>query len=434
MVELSTHQGYHGVSITELCSHAGVSPVTFYQQFGSKEACFLAAYVACGEQIFAGMRSLSTESPGLWQGARAALEALLSGLRSDPEAGRLLFIEALGAGPAIQVERERVLVEFERGAQELMARSPGDAYAIDVPLLAVIGALRHVISRRLRTHAADELPALLEDGLSWLHSYAVPAGAPAWSTSPGALLRGTRRPPAEVREAEPLRPGTHGLPADMVARNQRMRLINATAQVMMAKGYQETKITDVVAAARVAKPVFHAHFSSKEHAFLEAQEYPTQYILDSCAEAYFSADEWPTRMWRMLAKLLSLIVVNPTVSHLRLVECYAAGREAIRRAEQVTRSFTIFLHEGYRYRREAASLPRLYSQAIAGATFEIVQRLVAYGDWDEIPRRLPQLTYIAIAPFTGAREAVSMVEELKARDGESRAPLSRQRKRHAASR
>jgi hypothetical protein len=61
-----------------------------------------------------------------------------------------------------------------------------------------------------------------------------------------------------------------------------------------------------------------------------------------------------------------LIAQNPAISHLRLVECYASGPAAIRRAEEITRSFTIFLHEGYHYRPEAASLPRLCSQAIAG--------------------------------------------------------------------
>jgi hypothetical protein len=31
MIELSAQRGYHAVSITELCSCAGVSPVTFYE-------------------------------------------------------------------------------------------------------------------------------------------------------------------------------------------------------------------------------------------------------------------------------------------------------------------------------------------------------------------------------------------------------------------
>jgi AcrR family transcriptional regulator len=421
MIELSAHGGYHAVSITDLCSYAGVSPVTFYEQFESKEDCFLAAYLVCGERIFAQMRRLVTESGDWWEAARLALGELLKGLKSDPDAGHLLFIDALGGGPAIDEARQRVLREFERGAEDLVERTPADARGVDVPLMAVIGALRHIISRHLRTHAEDQLPSLLEDGLRWLECYAVPAGTTRWSTSRGAMLQGAAQPPPPAPWApETLPPGTHGLPAGVIARSQRTRLINATAEVMMAKGYQSTKITDIVAAARVARPVFYAHFVSKEQAFLEAQDHPTQHILDSCAEAYFSADEWPERMWRMLGTLIDLIVSNPAISHLRLVECYAAGPAAIRRAEEITRSFTIFLQEGYRYRAEAASLPRLCSQAIAGAIFEIVQRQFAAGEWRALPRHLPQLAYIAITPFTGPDEAIGLVEALKRQESRGR--------------
>jgi AcrR family transcriptional regulator len=420
MIELSTRGGYHAVSVTELCSHAGVSPVTFYQHFEGKEACFLAAYAACSERIFGRLRVLSAESSDLSQAAPAVLAELLRALQDDPDAGRVLFIEALGAGPAIREVRRQVLAEFERRAQALSEQTAGDAERIDVPLLAVIGALRHIISRHLRTHAADELPALLEDAMHWLSSYAVPAGSAVWSSSPAALLKVAPAQPAAPWRPETLPPGTHGLAAGAVARSQRTRLIGAIAEVTMAKGYQQAKITDIVAAARVAKPVFHAHFQSKEQAFLEAQEHPTQYILDTCADAYFSAGEWPERVWRMLATLIDLIVANPAISHLRLVECYAAGAAAIRRAEEITRSFTIFLKEGYRYWPDAAALPRLCSEAIAGAIFEIVQRFAAAGEWAELPRRLPQLSYIAIAPFAGAQQAVAIVEELKARESRTR--------------
>jgi AcrR family transcriptional regulator len=162
--------------------------------------------------------------------------------------------------------------------------------------------------------------------------------------------------------------------------------------------------------------VFYEHFSDKEAAFLEAQQHPTQFIIDRCAEAYFSVREWPERVWRQLQTLLHLIGANPALSHLRLVECYAAGPNAIRRAEEITRSFGIFLQEGYGYRPEARALPRLCSQAVAGAVFEIIQRLVAAERWAELPAHLPQLTYIAIAPFTGAQEAIGLVDALKARE------------------
>ena len=415
MVELSIRGGYHEVSITELCAYAGVSSESFYEQFQSKEDCFLAAYRACAERIFAGIRAAVAGAD--WSAVpRLALAELFGNLERDPDAGRLLFIEALGAGPTIRAERRRVLAEFERGAEEALGRTPEDASRIDVPLTAVIGALRHVISRDLRAHSADRLPARLEDGVRWLYAYAVPASARRWSTSPAALLAGVPELAPAAWAPQTLPPGTHGLPASLIARSQRTRLIFATAEVMLAKGYQRAKITDIVAAARVGRGVFYEYFKGKEDAFLEAQQYPTQYILDQCIRAYFSAGAWPLRLWRCLETLLRLIAENPAISHLRLVECYAVGPAAIRRAEEVTRSFTMFLEEGYRYRPGATSLPRLFPHAIAGAIFEIVQRKVEQGESATLAAHLPQLAYIALAPFTGAQEAIALVEDMRVRD------------------
>ena len=62
---------------------------------------------------------------------------------------------------------------------------------------------------------------------------------------------------------------------------------------------------------------------------------------------------------------------------------------------------------------KARSLPRLAEQAIAGALFEIVQREAAAGRYATLMSLLPRLTYIALAPFTGADEAIELVEGLK---------------------
>jgi AcrR family transcriptional regulator len=418
MIELSARSGHQQVGIGELCSSAGVSPVTFYQQFADKEEALVAAYRSCVERTFAQMRA-AVEEGEVAEGPRLALGALLETVAGDPDAARILFIEALGGGERMRGERERAFGAFERRADEFLASTPSDSPTLDVPVTAVMGALRHAICRHLRANTADQLPARLEDGLAWLYSYSRAPTAESWSSSPGALLDGAPEhlsPPLHPPAPQPLPPGNHGLPADLIARNQRTRMIQAIAELAITKGYANTQVKDIVAHARVAKPVFYQHFQDKQHAFLEAQNHPTQHILDTCATAYFSADEWPERLWRCLQTLLRLISENPAISHLRLVECYAAGPVAIRRAEEITRSFTIFLAEGYRYRTQAASLPRLASEAIAGAIFEIVQRHVEQGEFATLPSHLPQLTYIALAPFAGAEKAIGLVEEMKARE------------------
>jgi AcrR family transcriptional regulator len=393
MIELAARSGAQEVSIAELCAGAGVSQQTFYEQFADKEDVLVGAYRASAEGLFGQMRS-AISGRDVSEMPRQALSALLNAVASDPDAGRVLFIEAMGGGRRMREERMRAFGRFERRAEEFLALTASGSATLDVPVIAVVGALRHIVSRHLRNYAEDELPARLDDGLAWLYAYERAPGLERWCTSERVMMD-SRGPMPEstlqARRPERLPPGRHGLPAGAIARHQRTRLISAMAEVTMEKGYANTTVEDIATRARVAKPVFYRYFSDKQHAFLEAQQYPTQFILDRCAEAYYAAARWPERLWRMLAALVDLIVQNPAVSYLRLVECYS-------------------------YAPSARPLPRLALQAITGAIFEIIQRDVADRNWSDLLRRLPVLAYIALAPFAGAGEAITLAEELSTRE------------------
>ncbi len=416
IVELSGTHGYQGLSIAQISSRAGVSSATFYELFEDKEACMLAAYRAATQRTLTRMESALEE--GEWaRAARPAFGELLQTVQSDPDSGRVMFVEALSGGPALRREQDLVLDLMEHSAEGLLAGAPPGASTLDVPARALIGGVRYIVSRHLRTNEEDRLTRLTDDIIGWMGSYAVPSEMGRWSTGADAMLPGAQNAEGEVlepglEELPRLPRGRHGLSPGEVARSQRTRIILATAVVSMEKGYANTTVADIVAAAGVAKDAFYRHFADREQAFLEAQQYPSQHILDMMAGAYFSADEWPERIWRALDALLALIAEHPALAYLRMVECYAAGSAAIRRAEDITRSFTLFLEEGYRYRPAANGFPRLYSQAISGALSEMIQRDVANGRATEVGRRLPQLAYVAIAPFAGPQEAREIVGEL----------------------
>lgn len=417
MIELSAENGYQAITIAQVSSRAGVSSATFYEQFDGKESCLVAAYRTVAARLFGEMER--TLSASAWSSVlRSAVGGMLESVQGDPAAARVLFVESLAGGPRLREELKLVLGEFENRAEAFLEHPPEATGTLDVPAIALVGAVRSIVARHLRTHSEDLLPSLLEDMLAWMNSYTIEPGERRWSTSAAAELTGepagTRPPTGSAAPPVRLPRGRHGLPASVIARSQRTRILHGTAEVMLAKGYADATVADIVAASGVAREAFYQHFTDKQDAFLEAQQYPTQYILDRCVESYFAEEEWPARVWSGLTTLLALIAENPAESHLRLVECYAAGPAAARRAEEITRSFTIFLEEGYRYREQARSLPRLFSQTIAGAVFEIVQRTIERGEIAELPRKLPLLAYLAIAPFSGPREAIALLEGMSA--------------------
>jgi AcrR family transcriptional regulator len=411
IVELAGQQGCQNLSIAQISAHAGVSSATFYEQFADREECLLAAYEEASERTL--QRMASSLGQDEWASAvRPAFTELLSSVQADPDAGRVMFVEALAGGPRVRAAVREVLAGMEQSAEALLDNAPADGVTLDIPGRALIGGVRHVVARHLRTHSEDRLPRLAEDVLASMACYAVPTLDGRWSTSEGALLPALPpAAPAAGGEIERLPRGRHGLPPGAVLRSQRARIVQATAAVTMEKGYANTTVAEIVSAAGVAKEAFYRHFGDKEEAFLAAQEAPGQQILDALVRSYFSAEEWAERVWRALRTLLAAVAANPVMSHLRLVECYSAGALAAQRGEEVTRSFTIFLEEGFHQRPEAAALPRLVPQAIAGGIFEVVQQEVAAGRTAELPRLLPQLTYIAIAPFLSPRDAIAVLRE-----------------------
>ncbi len=418
MIELTARFGYAEVSVARLCRHAGVSTQSFYECFEEREDCLLAAREAAAHRILGGL------PPAAGQGSadvlRRALDGVLRALARDPDAGRVLLIEALAGGPRVQAHRRQALAHYERCAESLLDGSRGSR-AIDIPASALIGALRGVVAQRLRAEEQDQLPLLLDDLLAWIESYAIADGA-ARSSADSPLLTSAERSPAPSPAKDacalnvPRLPrGRHTTPPRLAERIQRKRIIHGTAQATSASGYAEVSVSKIVAASHISRQIFYEQFPNKQQAFVAAQQHATVEVLVMCWEAYFATDSWPERVWNVLETLTSLIAANPALTHLRIVDCYAAGPDAVRWTEELVSATAIFLKEGYRTCPLARKLPALSSQAIVGTVYELIQRDVAHGRTSTLPLRLPLLTYLAIAPFTGPLAAVTLVREFSAK-------------------
>jgi AcrR family transcriptional regulator len=421
---LSNNFGYGQIRIANLTREAAVSRQTFYRLFDGKEDLFMAAYEQAAHEIL-GRLQQSFDSSEWWEIPAQGMRVLLEQMEADPEAARLFFIASMAAGSRVRRQRNEVLSVFEQLTSDFLDRAPEDGLTLDVPPVALVGAIRSLASSQLRADAADRLPHLADDLVVWMRSYSAPASRPRWSTGPNVLLApsefsdGARAPTPLLHRPEQLPFGRRQSSAAAVARNHRERILHATAQVALEKGYVEMTVKDIVAAAVIGKDVFYQHFTNKQEAFLAAEQHATKEMVAEVARAFFDPPTWPERIYNGLRVLTIVIAKEPLFAHLRLVEAYAAGPPAIRLMDEVTASFTVFLEEGYKQRPEAEALPALCSSAITGAVFELIRRDVSHKKAAELPRRVPQLAYVAIAPFLGAEAAVEVIEEISARESAS---------------
>ena len=156
-------RGYEGMTVRSVSERAGVSNRTFYECFSDREDCFLAAFNHAVDGLEWEARAGWESEPGWIARMRAGLAALLRTLDREPALRRLVFVEALAAGPRVLARRARVLESLAEIVDQGRAHADVRAAMALPPLVAegVVGATFGVIHARLLELRPEPLLDLL---------------------------------------------------------------------------------------------------------------------------------------------------------------------------------------------------------------------------------------------------------------------------------
>ena len=164
MTEHMASHGYGATRVADIVEGAGVSRESFYAQFASKEACFMAAY----DDTVAWTLSRTTEQaarPGADVAARfrIGLRTFLEAVSAAPEAARLFLIEVYAVGPEATARRAAAQQEFTQlVVSELGCETAAERFAAE----ALVAAVGSMVTTRLAAGEADTIPALYEPVLA----------------------------------------------------------------------------------------------------------------------------------------------------------------------------------------------------------------------------------------------------------------------------
>lgn len=189
---------------------------------------------------------------------------------------------------------------------------------------------------------------------------------------------------------------------------QRERILYATAETAMRKGYTAATISDITRAAKVDRRVFYENFRDKQEAFLAVHELAFQQMMAVCASAFFSRSSWPERIWASLHAGTHFDATYPVLSHIGYVESHAVGSPAIQRVEDSHAAFKIFLQDGFMQVERPPVGAAL--DAIAKTVFEVGYSQVRAGRAGALPRMVPLCTYLILTPFVGREAANEFVD------------------------
>ncbi|MFI4978198.1 MAG: TetR/AcrR family transcriptional regulator [Solirubrobacterales bacterium] len=410
-MDVVARTGYPQTKIGDVASHAGVSRATFYELFKNKEECFLAAHRELVQRLSADTaRAVAENKPT--RAMSAVFTALVKFADREPLSFNFLTHEAMLAGPNALDERDQLIRQLEEQIEHAHGRSPRGAPLPDVPGWILLGGLIRVLGIRMRRGQYDS-KQLLADLIEWIDCYRVPRGAKRLRSLAASteLVDPNQRIAPGMMAPEPLPRGRHRRPAAVVRRVQRERILHATAGVIRVKGYANTTVADIVAAAGLSREVFYSHFRGRPEAFVETHRLVFEQMMAATAGAFFaSSGSWPEQVWDGAGAFTKFLVAAPSFAHFGFVESYALGPPIAQRTDDVILAFTVFLAEGYRYRPQAAQLPPFVADVIATATMETTAFYVRHDRAEELVGLLPLITYVILAPFTGTDTARKFIE------------------------
>jgi AcrR family transcriptional regulator len=201
--------------------------------------------------------------------------------------------------------------------------------------------------------------------------------------------------------------GRHGLPRELVARNQRDRIAAAMIRTVAANGYAGTTVKDVGALAAVSRTTFYEYFRGKEDCFAKTHAIVADFLVESVTEAGEGERGWAARVRARVAALLHALASNPDLVRFALIAPASAGGEVADPRPRFLGRLAEALSAG-----PPASARRpapVVEEGMIGGVAALLTAKVEAGEGEGLAELAPDLVELVLAPYLGrtraAREA-----------------------------
>lgn len=198
-----------------------------------------------------------------------------------------------------------------------------------------------------------------------------------------------------------LPPGRHGLPRELVAENQRERLLNGVVDAVAEHGFNATTIGRITDAAKISRRTFYEYFRGKEDCFLAAYSMIDEHVRGAMLAASQAADPWSEQVRERLAALLDVLSRDLAVTRFYLVEPLAAGGEIAARYRDAMQ----LLAEMVRPPASPEMDVEVRDQVLMGGIATLISRRLKKHGVESLGDLLPDLVELTLAPYMGRDEA-----------------------------
>jgi len=163
--ELVAERGYQKTTIELIAKTARVALSTFYEQFSSKEECFLAAFDETMDAAVEVYDELLDDEQDWADQVASGLEITLEMITKEPSRARLCIVEAQAAGGEALKRYQGMLEKLAPKLREGRAHNPRASRLPDGLEVAIVGGLAWLVHQRLLADQVDEIKGLLPEML-----------------------------------------------------------------------------------------------------------------------------------------------------------------------------------------------------------------------------------------------------------------------------
>lgn len=193
--------------------------------------------------------------------------------------------------------------------------------------------------------------------------------------------------------------GRHGLSRELVRASQRMRLLDAMAELMAEKGYAHVTIADIVGRGGVAKRTFYEYFADKEAGFQAVGEYLASKIAEAIVLTHDPSMNLYARTEATIRGMLQVLQDHPTYARACFLDVWAAGAKTVELRLNVNRELAqllVFLSQDIaRHQSSVQAISDVHASAVITAIDGYLFRVIYTEGAEQITRHVETLAQLA---------------------------------------
>jgi AcrR family transcriptional regulator len=190
-----------------------------------------------------------------------------------------------------------------------------------------------------------------------------------------------------------------------LSERQLERILAAATEVFAKRGFQDSTVDNIVAAAEVGVGSFYAHFDGKDDCLAHICRRIGGEAHSAITAGLGEGGTWAERLCGGLHALLAFAAANPLAARVVLLEAQTGGPKVLARYGAMIDEVADFLRLGRRASPLARQWPPAFEEATASGLVWLLQERLVRSELADVDSLFAEFAEVALEPYLGSAAA-----------------------------